>query len=291
MRSILSRALVTVTVVAISLLAGSVRAQDADERNPDISGSWHFRFDGDRGAMVLHFPATPEFGVFQVKGAGYTTLFPVQAFAVEEDSTQTLAFDSRGAIRGTIQLDDVTRTTAIGSLVVTRGTFDDLHDRLILRATITVGPGLPAKRVVLSGTRLNEPDATLTGRALDGRLVGRRVGSSAFDIQVFSGTASPEGSPPTPGEPYPFFILRSGGAVRIDGAETANVRIDGLMVSDRRGRLYGRVASAQFGGGVLRGQFVTNDVTTDGLTRFSATITFDGGRKLRISGVLTPFGG
>jgi hypothetical protein len=296
MRHLFSRVLVAAAVLVTALVAGPVQADDPVLPNTDIAGDWHFKFDNDRGAMVLHFPGTPEFGVFEVTGAGFTTLFPAQAFAVQETaggeggaSPQHLAFTSRGTITGTINLQDVTRTTPLGTLVVTRGTFDTINERVTLRGTISLLAGSPARRVVLQGTRLKSPDTDLTGRALDGRVSGKKVGSQAFDVQVYAGDDAPA-VVPTPGESYPFFVLRSGGAVRIDGAEFENVRIDGLFISDAQGRLWGRVVGAPFGAGLLRGTLrVSTDLGSSGLPRLVATIKLDSGRTIRVSGELSQF--
>jgi hypothetical protein len=284
MRSHLTRS--AFVALALGLVAAG-HAQGAAAPGADVSGDWSFRFVGDRGAMVMHL-AGQQFGVFDVHGAGYTKLFPQQAFAISDAPTQQLAFDSKGHIHGVVALTDVTRTSALGTLTITTGTLNSTATHVNLLGTIVLGDATE-KKVRLYASRLVAPTVSLTGRAFDGVLLGKNASSTKYDVQVYDASEAPSGSPATPDEAYPFFVLRAGGAASIDGAEVSASRIDGLLVADYRGMVFGRVVSSDFGPCVLRGNFVTNDPSTLGLPMLVCTLVADSGRRVRLTAVLGPF--
>jgi hypothetical protein len=287
MRCVLVRSL---AILAAAFAAGA-GAGTAKGVGTDVGGDWCLRIQGEKGTLVLHVPGSPQFGVFEAHGAGYTTLFPAQPFALAEEPVQTLAYDSSGDVHGVLTLDDVTRTTSIGQLTVLHGGLDATAARMTLRGTMTLGDPSVVRRVTLTGPRLTDPTVPLTGRTFDGVLAGRRVHSTKYDVQLYQENQTAAiGVTPALNERYPFFYLRAGGAARIDGTEVPDSRVEGLLVADARGLVCGRVTSSDFGPAVLRGRFVTNDPSTLGLPIFSAQIVADSGRRMHLIGVLQPFG-
>jgi len=276
----------TFVFVAAAVLAQAGDSRIAGAADADVGGSWMFRFAGNRGAAVLQFPGTPQFGRFEVHGAGYTTLFPAAAFTVDDGTTQTLGFNSRGVISGTLALDDPTRTSPAGTLVVTRGVWNATHDGIVLTGTLALG-GAAARNVSLIGRRLVAPAVPPTGRTLDGSLTGRRVFSAKYDVRLYDELSGGGGTQPIVREGYPFLILEAGGPAHIDGAEVADSHIGGLLVSDARGMVCGRVTTSHFGPGVLRGQ-VKIDARL-GLPVLTATIVCDGGRRVHLAAELESF--
>lgn len=266
---------------ALLLLAGAGRAPDAAGAESNIGGDWHFRFSGERGAALLHFPGTPQFGVFQARGAGYTTLFASRPFCVSDDAPQTLAFDSTGRISGTLALEDATRTTTVGRLDVTGGRYDVAGDRVVLRAALSLD-GEPAREVTLVGERAVGAAAGVVGRTLRGVLSGSRVSSARYDVAVTDDASA------AIGEGYPFVALEAGGPARIDGAEVASTRLDALLVlsGGRRGQFCGRVSDSAFGPGVIRGRLVAGDPAAGSAPRLRATVATESGRRFRVSASL-----
>jgi hypothetical protein len=212
-------------LAVLCLGTGGPPASAADGVDTDIGGTWHLRFQGNRGAVLLHFPGAPVFGMFAVQGAGYSTDFQTD-FVVSEDALQTLSFESDRNIVGTVALQDVARTTTVGELVVTRGRLNSPKERVVLRGVLRMfepaaegdeGDGevqVRERKVRLVGTRLAEPEVELQGRTFDGRVRGSRVRSRKYDIQLYDEDKS--FAPPL-GEGYPFFVLQAGGPVRVDG--------------------------------------------------------------------------
>ena len=289
MRSLLRVAVLGLAGVA-ALSTGSARAVDGIDT--DVGGSWHFRFAGNRGAALLDFPGAPLFGVFEVTGAGYSADFET-AFAVSDDSLQSLRFESNRNITGTLELEDVTRTTALGTLEIQRGRLNVTKERLVLVGLLTLADGEP-RRVRLLGQRLTAPAMELQGRTFDGTVRGGRLRSSKYDIQVFDEDKTEAvGIQPVLSQGYPFFVLQAGGPVRVDGVETDTVRFFGLLVSDTRGRLYGRITTSDFGAAELRGRFVTDHAAEgeflSGRPMLRVQVRTDDGRRVRLSGVLQEF--
>jgi hypothetical protein len=281
-REVFMRAHLLGFVVAAGALvaAAPVEAQTSI----DVGGDWHVRIAGNHGALSLHFTA-PQFGVFEAAGAGYSTQF-LTAFGISDDVPQTLQFASNGRIFGALALEDVTRTTPIGLLTIVDGRLNQPDDRLVLRGTLVLN-GQPAKKIVLTGTRLGTPETTVTGRTFDGVLSGRRVTSTKMDIRLVDENQSATlGVEPSLQEGFPFFYLLAGGPVRVDGVETPGVRIQGLLVMDTNGTLFGRVSSERFGLGVLVGRILVDEFDLNAGPVFHASLRFDDGRRLRLTGSL-----
>jgi hypothetical protein len=282
MRTTLRSALLV--AFAFAALLGVDGRTAAATTSGDVAGDWVFRVAGRHGLLSLHFDA-PQFGVFDVGGAGYTTLFPAQSFAVENDVAQTLAFDSTGSINGTIALQDVTRTSTIGTLVITRGRADAMFTRCVLRGTIVIGDATP-KPVVLLGEHLATPTFPTTGRTYDGHLAGRGVRSAKYDVQLYDALTPVENGPATPGQGFPFLVLRAGGPCNVDGAEVLTSRLQGLLVCDKSGIVYGNATSSDFGTGVVSGRIVLSTDVLVGLPALHMVFKSDAGRVVRLYAAL-----
>ncbi len=283
MRVLVQRALFAASAFA-AIVAGGTRVEAAGAT--DVGGDWLFKISGHKGLVSLHFQS-PEFDVFQAQGAGFTTLFPTQPFAVEEVVEQTLSFDSTGSIHGTIALQDVTRTTTIGSLVITSGRANTALTHCLLKGTLSIGESAP-KAVVLTGEPLLSPASPGTGRDFNGRLAGRGVKSSKFDVQLYDATTAPQGGPATPGYGFPFYVLVAGGACRVDGVESPTSRMQGLLMSDMNGVIFGRVDSSDFGPGVVGGKLGESAGVAGGLPVLHLVFKSDAGRVVNLNATLTP---
>ncbi len=284
MRTFIARAL----VVAFGLVATGAGAAQTG-LTEDIGGDWNFRFTGDKGAMVLHL-GVPDFGGFTADGAGFTTLFPAQMFAVEETTTQYLSFDSVRDIHGELSLQNTARNASLGRLTIAHGSYNARAGRVLLRGTMTMDAteSAPAvtKKVSLIGTRLALPETSLTGRTFNGSLIGKRCRSSKYDIQVYDETAtSTIGVIPTLKEGFPFFYLHAGGPARVDGVEVAS-RVDGLLVADARGKLFGRVDSSDFGSSLMKGSLSAELPTSKGVPALSVSFVSGQNRRAKLSGLL-----
>ena len=114
-----SRHLASVAL-GVGLLLASASSARAQETFPDLSGTWWLELGGaDRGALLIAF-SDPHDGTLVVSD----TAMGLPSFGFSRElgaffevaAGQTLSFDSKGDVFGTLELTDQGSSTVIGSL-------------------------------------------------------------------------------------------------------------------------------------------------------------------------------
>ena len=231
--------------IAVCLLlfgAFSPAAQSQELPSPfTIEGSWWCRDNGGKNIMKLNIGSIAA-GVAPVSGGGVSRNFE-RAFLIRTATTQNLQFDSSRNFFGGFAIQDMAREGDIGSLVVNRGRLNRTKTKMQLRCTLTIGDA-PGRKVRLVCERLDGARPDWQGRSTDGRMRGTGLKSDKYDIQLTE----------NPVLGFPFFSLLSGGPVRIDGTESPDVSIIGVVGVTSRGQIAAELFSEQFGAGVARGR-------------------------------------
>jgi hypothetical protein len=210
-------------IAAVLLLAVPAAAQFNS-----MQGDWWLEVKGDRGVGKLKF-SEEQGSSFVVTGAGYARANGLASYwSISNDAPQQLTFDFEGHFSGTLQLEDLTGTTALGTLEITKGTVDLAFTKVKMKGLLTAAGQAPIA-VKLKGQRLPTTPPAWIGRTHLARLGGSTVKSKKYDVSLTQA--------PTLG--FPFLALAGQGSVRIDGVNRTGVVLGGLLLASPKGKLFG----------------------------------------------------
>lgn len=260
-----------VALIALGLVLGapSVRAQQTFD---SLAGVWWFKLAGkDAGAILMEFSA-PAGGSFTVEDVEFTER-PSFGFSrnleafFEIEAGQVLQLDSKGNVTGTLELSDPNAGT-LAELEIEKGKPNKAFTKLKLKAMIG------SQVVKLAGSRVPETFPVLTGIGPDGKLSGKKVKSSAYELQIR--TDEEHG--------LPAYVFGGSGPAKIDGEEEPIVTIDGRVMLSPDKKIFGLLdASSDFGTGSASGSL---SVPESGVTpKLKLKLLAD--RKLNAKGKLS----
>lgn len=270
------------TIALLLLAAGAAPLRAAP--GSDVGGVWLVRIEGGRGALCLNL-GVPVASVFTVRGAGVSLPHRTE-FAVADDAPQTLRFLSTGRIVGTLALEDLAQTADAGTLVVRTGKLGPLNKMLTLEGTLTLG-GI-ARRVVLHGLRRPSPVPDRSGGSHDGRVSGGRATSTRLFVDLAKSDRHAALGLPASAENlgHPFYALTCDGPVRVAGREVPSFSVAGLLVTDQKDEVWGRVVTSEFGPATVTGRFTFTDPTAPGRPVLHAHVRPDTGRRFNVRALL-----
>jgi hypothetical protein len=190
----------------------------------------------------------PEAGSFTVEDVEFTGepsfgfSRNLEAF-FEVDAGQVLQLDSKRNVTGTLELTDP-NGGVLAELEIEKGKPNKAHTKLKLKTM------MGSQVVKLVGSRVPATFPVLTGIGPDGKLSGKKVKSSAFELQVL--TDEEHG--------LPAYRFLGSGPAKIDGVEEPAVSIDGRVMLAPDKNIFGLLdASSDFGTGSASGKLSVPD--------------------------------
>lgn len=206
-----------------------------------IEGDWWCRDRSGKTIVRLNIGSIAA-GVAPVDGGGVSRPFE-RAFLISGETNEQIRFDSRRKISGVLTLKDMDEDEDIGQLTVESGVLNSTKTKLKLTCQLQLEDA-PPRKVKLLCERLPTSEPDWEGRSTDGRMRGTGLRSDKYDIQITENNKLG----------FPFFDLLSGGPVRIDGQETPDVMMVGLIGVTPQGKIAAEIGSEQFGNGTAKGK-------------------------------------
>jgi hypothetical protein len=241
------RVLPRLAAVVALLFVGSSEAR-AQQAFADLGGNWWFEIGGeDAGALLMAVSAPhqgsmetedtvtglPSFGFSRALGAFFLVA-----------SRQTLSFDSKGNVVGTLELTDPSTGNPTGTLTLEQGKPNKTFTSWKIRGSIDGGASgtVIAK---LKGKRLPQTFPVLSGGNPLTSLSGKGVKSKTFDLHVVSDTVLG----------LPAYLFDGEGPVEIDGVEAPATTVSGGFMLSPSFKLFGLLEdSSAFGTGDVTGK-------------------------------------
>jgi len=235
------RVLRQLAVAFLLLGAGEARAQQSFA---DLGGTWWFELAGDDEGALLLGVSSPHQGSMATEDtlAGQPSFGFSRAlgefFVVA--SGQTLSFDSKGNVIGTLALTDPDTAAPVGTLTLEQGKPNKKFTSWKIKASLD-----GSVRVKLKGERLPQTFPVLSGGGPETKLSGKGVKSKTFDLEVASDTVLG----------LPAYGFDGAGPVEIDGVETPATTIEGGFMLSPSFKMFGLLEdSSAFGTGDVTGK-------------------------------------
>ena len=191
-------------------------------------GDWFIAITGQKhGKARITIPADSYAGgSFNVEGAGYFYKPTTSFFRIAAD--QILSVNSRGIVTGSLELQDYSQTTSIGTLQITNGRFTKTYDKLVLAGRLTLDPATRPVKITLIGRPMPTSSAVLTGRTIQGGISGKGIFTKNFDLTV---KEHEDDDQPDLSLGFPFYTVTGGGSINVGGKETF-ATLSGMMIID-----------------------------------------------------------
>jgi hypothetical protein len=202
-----------------------------EDEYTSVEGDWWISIKGEtKGVAALTFDNL-EANEFDVTGFGFA-INVGEFFNVLPG--QSLQFDSKGNITGTIEIEDT--NGVLGTIEIESGKTKKNFTRLDLKGTLTTTQDpMDVVSTKIEGSRLPEDPEVLTGRTPEsGKISGGGLSTKKYDVTVQLDEV----------QGFPQYQLFGTGLVNIDKAPTdVSIDMEARFILDKKGKVFGTFSS------------------------------------------------